>query len=48
MAEDKQSTGGNQFESYDDPEWNELNQLTLSVMANRNLYDKYKKKLKYG
>ena len=43
MAEDKQSTGGNQFESYDDPEWNELNQLTLSVMANRNLYDKYKK-----
>ena len=43
MAEDKQTTGGNQSESYDDPEWNELNQLTLSVMANRNLYDKYKK-----
>jgi hypothetical protein len=42
MAEDKQSTGI-QSESTDDPEWNELNQLTLSVMANRNLYDKYKK-----
>lgn len=26
-----------------DPEWNELNQLTLSVMSNRNRYDKYKK-----
>jgi hypothetical protein len=24
-----------------DPEWNELNQLTLSVMSNRNRYDKY-------
>ena len=42
MAEDEQSTGI-QSESTDDPEWNELNQLTLSVMANRNLYDKYKK-----
>lgn len=26
-----------------DSEWNELNQLTLSVMSNRNRYDKYKK-----
>lgn len=26
-----------------DPEWSELNQLTLSVMSNRNRYDKYKK-----
>ena len=42
MAEDKQPTC-NQSKSDDDPEWNELNQLTLSVMANRNLYDKYKK-----
>lgn len=27
----------------DDRDWNELNELTLSVMANRNRYDKYKK-----
>ncbi len=26
-----------------DRDWNELNELTLSVMANRNRYDKYKK-----
>jgi len=42
MVEDEQSTDI-QSESNDDPEWNELNQFTLSVMANRNLYDKYKK-----
>ena len=26
-----------------DRDWNELNELTLSVMSNRNRYDKYKK-----
>jgi hypothetical protein len=45
MAEDKQNLQDNQDDRDRDRDrdWNELNELTLSVMSNRNRYDKYKK-----
>lgn len=52
MAEEKQNTTASAtaiepknhgIERNHDPEWSELNELTLSVMSNRNRYDKYKK-----
>lgn len=43
MAEDKQNLYDNQDNRDRDRDWNELNELTLSVMSNRNRYDKYKK-----
>jgi hypothetical protein len=43
MAEDKQNLHDNQDDRDRDRDWNELNELTLSVMSNRNRYDKYKK-----
>jgi hypothetical protein len=43
MAEDKQILQDNQGDRDRDRDWNELNELTLSVMSNRTRYDKYKK-----
>lgn len=42
MDQVKQIFDDNQYEDRH-RDWNELNELTLSVMSNRNRYDKYKK-----
>ena len=43
MDKDNQTSHDVNNKVSSDRDWNELNELTLSVMANRNRYDKYKK-----